>query len=42
MKKHDICSNWQIVFMSDNDKQTLIGLHEVKERLDLKEVYQIS
>ena len=42
MKKHDICSNWQIVFMSDNDKQTLIGLYEVKERLDLKEVYQIS
>ena len=24
MKKHNLCSNWQIVFMSDIDKQTLI------------------
>ena len=23
MKKHDLCSNWKIVFMSDTDKQTL-------------------
>ena len=24
MKKHDLCSNWQIIFMSDTNKQTLI------------------
>ena len=24
MKKHNLGSNWQIVFMSDIDKQTLI------------------
>ena len=23
MKQHGLCSNWQIVFMSDTDKQTL-------------------
>ena len=26
MKKHNFCSNRQIVFMSDTDKQTLIDL----------------
>ena len=26
MKKHNLSSNWQIVFMSDTDKQTLIDL----------------
>ena len=26
MKKHNFCLNWQIVFMSDADKQTLIDL----------------
>ena len=36
-KKHNLCSNWQIVFMSDTDKQTLIDLY-VK---NLKEVHQI-
>ena len=29
MKKHNLCSNWQIVFMSDTDKQTLIDLYEI-------------
>ena len=28
MKKHNLCSNWQIVFMSDTDKPTLIDLYE--------------
>ena len=28
MKKHNLCSNWQIVFMSDTDKQTLTDLYE--------------
>ena len=37
MKKYNLCSNWQIVFMRDTDKQTLIDLY-VK---NLKEVHQI-
>ena len=28
-KKHDLYSNWQIVFMSNTDKQKLIDLHEI-------------
>ena len=27
MKKHNLCSNWQIVFMSDTDKQTLLDFY---------------
>ena len=38
MKKHNLCSNWQIVFMSDTDKQTLIDLYEI---LGSSEVHQI-
>ena len=26
MKKHNICSNWEIVIMNDTDKKTLIDL----------------
>ena len=40
-KKHDLCSNWQIVFMSDTDKQTLIDLYEILIVKNLKEVHQI-
>ena len=29
MKRHDLCSNWQIVSMSDTDKQTVIDLYEI-------------
>ena len=29
MKKHDLCSNWQIIFMRDTDKQTLVYLYEI-------------
>ena len=41
MKKHNLCSNWKIVFMRDTDKQTLIGLYEVLSVKNLKEVHQI-
>ena len=41
MKKHNLCSNWQIVFMSDTNKQTLIDLHEILIVKNLKEVHQI-
>ena len=41
MKKHNLCSNWQIVFMSDTDKQTLIDLYEILIVKNLKEVHQI-
>ena len=41
MKKHNLCSNWQIVFMKDTDKQTLIGLYEILSVKNLKEVHQI-
>ena len=41
MKKHNLCSNWQIVFMSDTDKQTLIDLYEMLIVKNLKEVHQI-
>ena len=41
MKKHNLCSNWQIVFMKDADKQTLIGLYEILSVKNLKEVHQI-
>ena len=29
MKKYNLFSNWQILFMSDTDKQTLIDLYEI-------------
>ena len=29
MKKHNSCSNWQIDFMSDTNKQTLIDLYDL-------------
>ena len=41
MKKHNLCSKWQIVFMSDTDKQTLIDLYEIFVINNLKEVHQI-
>ena len=41
MKKHDLCSNWQIFFMSDTDKQTLIDLYEIFVIKNLKDVDQI-
>ena len=41
MKKHNLCSNRQIVFMSDTDKQTLIDLYEIIVINNLKEVHQI-
>ena len=41
MKKHNLCSNWQIVFMSDPKKQTLIDLYETLIVKNLKEVHQI-
>ena len=41
MKKHNLCSNWQIVFMSDIKKQTLIDLYEILIVKNLKEAHQI-
>ena len=41
MKKHNLRSNWQIVFMSDTDKQTLIDIYEILIVENLKEVHQI-
>ena len=41
MKKHNLCSNWQIVFMSDTDKQALINFYEILIMKNLKEVNQI-
>ena len=40
IKKHNLCSNWLLVFMSDTDKQTLIDLYEILVIENLKEVYQ--
>ena len=36
-KKHNLCSNWQIVFMSDTNKQKFIDLHEILIVKNLKE-----
>ena len=41
MKKHNLCSNWKIIFMNDTDKQTLIDLSEIFVIKNLKEVHQI-
>ena len=41
MKKHNLCSNWKIIFMNDTDKQTLIDLSEIFIIKNLKEVHQI-
>ena len=41
MKKHNLWSNWQIVFLSDTDKQTLIDLYEIVVVQNLKKVHQI-
>ena len=41
MKKHNLCSNWQIAFMSDPNKQTLIDLYEILIVKNLKKVHQI-
>ena len=41
MKKHNLWSNWQIVFFSDTDKQTLIDLYEIVVVQNLKKVHQI-
>ena len=37
IKKHNLCSNWQIVFMSDADTD----LYEILIVKNLKEVHQI-
>ena len=39
MKKSNLCSNWQIVFMSDTKKQTLIDLYEILSLKNLKDVH---
>ena len=39
--KRNLCSNWQIGFMSHTDKQTLIDLYEILIVKNLKEVHQI-
>ena len=41
MKKHNLWSNWQIVFLSDTDKQTLIDLYEIVVVKNLRKVHQI-
>ena len=41
IEKHNSCSNWQIVFMSDNDKQTLTGIYEILIVKNLKAVHKI-
>ena len=41
MKKLNLCSNWQIVFMSETDKQKLIDLYEILIVKNVKEVHQI-
>ena len=40
MKKHNLCSNWQIVFMSDTENRH-IDLYEILIVKNLKEVHQI-
>ena len=40
MKKHNLCSNWQIIFISDNE-QKLIDLYEIFVIMNLKEVHQM-
>ena len=42
MKKHNLRSNWQIVFMSDTDKQTLIDIYEILIVENLKEVHLLD
>ena len=39
MKKPNLCSNWQIVFMSDTKKQTLVDIYETLIVKNLKETY---
>ena len=41
MKKHNLFSNWQIVFISDTDKQTLTDIYEILIIKNLKEFRQI-
>ena len=42
MKRHNLCSNGQAVFLSDTDKQsTFTGLYEILIINNLKEVYQV-
>ena len=41
IKKHGLCSNGQIAFMNDTDKQTLFDLYEILIVKNLKEVHQI-
>ena len=40
-KKHNLCSNWQVIFKSDTDKQTVIDLYGILIVKNLKEVHQI-
>ena len=37
LKKHSFCSYWQINFMSDTDKRTLIDLYEISIAKNLKQ-----
>ena len=41
MKKHNLCSNCQIVFMSDIGKQSHVDFYEILVIKNLKEVHQI-
>ena len=41
MKKHNLCSNWQTVFMKNTDKKTLTDLYEILIVKNLNKVYQI-
>ena len=41
MKKHNLCSNWQIFFMSDADKQTLNDIFVILIIKNLEEIHQI-
>ena len=41
IEKNNLCSNWQIVFMSDTNNETLIHFYEILIVKNLKEVHQI-
>ena len=41
MRKHNLYSIWQIVFMNDTDKQMPIDLYQVLVTKNLNGVYQI-
>ena len=41
IKKQNLCSNWQVVFMSLTYTETLIDLYEILIIKNLKEVHQV-